>query len=416
MLTANVAAGENWGHWRGPTGNCVSNDATPPIEWSLTENLKWKTAIPVHGSSSPVAWEDRVFVLTAISANDDQAESQSEGLKRFEILCIDRNNGQVRWQKTANEVKVEALNRTGDSFASASPFTDGEHVYAHFGSRGLYCYTMDGELVWERRLGDMYPRNGYGEGSTPAISGNMIVVPWDHDGGSSCLFALDKTTGETIWKTDRADEESSWATPLIVSHGGASQIIMNGETYFRGYDLATGAELWRYERKTKRSIPSPVAANGLVYVVSGSPGACLGAFDLKGRGDIKGTKSVVWELTRDTPDIASPLLSGDRLYFIKGRAGILSCVAAAAGTRHYQSRVPGLKNVYASPVAAGGHVYLTDRDGTTVVIEDSTQLKVVATNSIGETVTGTPALIGNDLIILGESHLYCFTNPDSPPR
>ncbi len=439
---------DNWAHWRGPTGNGVATNAQPPVQWSSTKNVKWRVAIPGRGSGSPVIWQQRVFVVTAIPVGNDpagddtgqetrrvesQRRPQSQGNRggrgfqgrrrsgggggaagrpskmEFKILCFDRSNGQLLWEQSATVATPHQGMHGTNTFASASPCTDGKHVYAHFGSRGLYCYTMDGTLKWKRDdFGKMDTRNGFGEGSSPTLAGNKILVPWDHE-GPSYLCALDKSTGATLWKTER-DEPSCWATPLVVEHNGAKQVIMNGQTCARAYALETGEELWRCAGQTQRPVASAVAMDGLVIVGSGFRGTFMGAFRLGGRGDIENTEHVVWTLDRDTPDIPSPLLSAGRVYFYKGKTGILTCVDAATGKAHYASeRIPGLTSIYASPIAAGGHVYLTARNGTTVVIKDSPQLKIVATNSVDETVDATPSPVDNELFIRGEKHLFCIS-------
>ncbi|NQU21913.1 MAG: PQQ-binding-like beta-propeller repeat protein [Candidatus Nealsonbacteria bacterium] len=254
----------------------------------------------------------------------------------------------------------------------------------------------------------MNTRFSFGEGSSPTLAGDKILVPWDHE-GPSYLYALDKSTGKTVWKTER-DEPSCWATPLVVEHNGAKQIVMNGQTCARAYELETGKELWRCGGQAQRPVASAVAGNGLAFVGSGFQGSFMGAFRLDGQGDIENTKHVAWVLGSDTPDIASPLLSGGRLYFHKGKSGQLSCVDAATGKPHYMAvRIPGVERTYASPIAVGGHVYLTGRSGTTVVIEDSDQLDVVASNSVGEGVDATPAPVDNELFIRGENHLFCIS-------
>ena len=185
---------------------------------------------------------------------------------------------------------------------------------------------------------------------------------------------------------------------------------MNGQTSARSYELETGRELWRCGGQTQRPVASAVGANGMVYVGSGFRGSFLGAFRVNGNGDIEGTKSVAWSVDRDTPDIASPLLSDDRLYFHKGKSGVLTCLDARSGKPHYTaSRIPEIKSTYASPIAAGGHVYLTGRSGTTVVIKDSDQLRFVSTNSLGEPVDATPAPVDNELFIRGQKHLFCIS-------
>ena len=394
----------NWGHWRGPTGNSAALEGNPPTEWSTTKNVKWKVEIPGRGSSSPVVWDNRVFVTTAVPVDPKVRNGELD----YEVLCFDRNTGKVLWKKSATIAKPHEKTHETNGYASASPCTDGSHVYAHFGSRGLYCYTMDGEFVWKRDdLGNMTIRAGFGEGSSPTLAGEKIIVPWDHE-GKSALYALNKLTGETIWKADR-DESTNWATPLVVDNQGKKQIVTNGQKFARGHDLETGAELWRCSGQTERPVASPVAENGLVFVGSGHKGFFMGAFRLNGRGDIKGTKQVAWTIDHDTPDIGSPLLSSGRIYFHKGKTGQLSCVDAATGKPYYLgNRIPGLDTIYASPVAAGGHVYLTSRNGRTTVIKDSTELNVVATNDLEETVDATPAPVDNELFIRGEKHLFCI--------
>ena len=403
-----LAHADNWGHWRGPTGNGTAIQATPPTEWSSTKNVRWKVEIPGRGSSSPVVWENQVFVTTAVPAKGSSGRGAP---LEFKLLCFDRNNGKLVWEKTATVSKPHQGTHETNGFASASPCTDGEHVYAHFGSRGLYCYTMAGDLKWKR---DDFPkmdiRNGFGEGSSPTITDDKILVPWDHE-GKSAIFAINKLTGKDIWKTPR-DETTNWATPLVVEHNGRKQVITNGQKSARSYDLESGKELWRCGGQTERPVASPVYENGLVIIGSGHKGSFMGAFRLDGKGDIKGTDQVAWVIDRDTPDIASPLLSSGRIYFHKAKVGQLSCVDAATGKPHYMaSRVPGLDLIYASPVAAGGYVFLTSRNGNTTVIKDADTLSVVATNSLDETVDATPAPVDHELFIRGERHLFCIAAP-----
>jgi outer membrane protein assembly factor BamB len=398
VLPVRVQA-DNWGHWRGPTGNGVAPNANPPTQWSETENIKWKTAVPGRGSGSPVIWDQKVFVVTAVPT--------SQSKYSFKLLCFDRQTGKQVWERTATEAAPHQGTHETNGYASASPCTDGKHVYAHFGSRGLYCYTMDGKLVWQRDFGKMETRNSFGEGSSPTLVGKRLLVPWDHEGESK-LFALDKETGEILWQVKR-DEPTCWATPLVVEHKSKQQVVLNGQNFARSYDLETGAELWRCGGQTERPCASPVAENGLVFVGSGHRGSFFGAFHLDGTGDIKGSKNVAWTISRDTPDVASPILSNGRIYFYKGKSGQLSCVDSKTGNPFYMaSRVPEINSTYASPVAAGGYVYLTDRNGTVVVIKDSSELQIVAKNKMGETVDATPAPVDGELFIRGEEHLFCI--------
>ena len=385
---ASTALADNWAHWRGPTGNGTAPNASPPIEWSNTKNVRWKAELAGSGLSSPIVWDNQVFVTTAVPT-DGPASGRLQTLE-FKLLCFDRNDGKLHWQRTATVARPHEGTHETNGFASASPCTDGQFVYAHFGSRGLYCFSMSGELVWKRDdFGKMQTFHEFGEGSSPTLSGNMILVPWDHN-GPSALYALDKRTGNTIWKTDR-DEPTEWSTPLVVEHDGHQQVVLNGQNAIRSYDLATGKELWRFGGKARRPISSAVALPGLVIVCSGFQGSFIGAFRLDGQGNLEGTDQVSWTLNRDAPDVASPILSSGRLYFYKAKSGLLSCVDAATGRPHYLTRRTGLGNTYASPVAAGGHVYLTALNGTTVVIKDADKFEIEATNSLDETIGATPA-------------------------
>ena len=394
-------AAEQWGHWRGPTGNGVAPDATPPVTFNATTNVRWKTPLPGRGSSSPVVWGDDVIVTTAVLV--DEARNEHD----FLVLCFGRATGRQKWSRSViRAIPHEGTHET-NGYASGSPCTDGERIYAFFGSRGLFCLTMDGQPVWQRDFGDMQIRHGFGEGASPTLVDDMIIVPWDHE-GPSMLYALDKRTGRIVWEISR-DEPTCWCTPLIATDSrGRRQVVMNGENAARGYDLATGKELWRCGGQTVRPCASAVAADGVAYIGSGFRGAFMGAFELAGDGDLAGGRHVRWTRTEHTPDVASPLLSQGRLYYYKEKTGLLSCIDAASGTPHYEThRLPGMSRTYASPIAADGRVYLTDRAGTIVVISDGPQLEVRAENDMGEGIDATPAAVGDALYIRGERHLFC---------
>jgi outer membrane protein assembly factor BamB len=410
LLLTSIASAGTWAHWRGPLGNGSSPDAKPPLEWSETKNIKWKTAIPGNGSGSPIVWENKFFVTSAI-APDGGLGFDGERFSKldFKLFCFNREDGKILWEKTTVTATPHQGTHSTNGFASASPCTNGKHVYAHFGSRGLYCYTMEGELVWKRDdFGKMDTRNAFGEGSSPTLVDGMILVPWDHE-GPSALYALDQLTGKTLWKTERDDEPTNWCTPFVVEHYGGKQVVINGQSFIRGYDLKTGKELWRIAGKAQRPVTSAVAIDDLVIVASGFKGSYGGAFRLGGRGDLKGTKNVAWSWEKNTPDLASPLLSGKLLYLHKDKSASLSCVNPLTGEAYYTaSRIPGLSSLYASPVAANGHIFITGRSGTTVVIKDSKTLEIVSSNSVGEGVDATPALVDDEIFIRGEAHLFCI--------
>ncbi|MFO0917709.1 MAG: PQQ-binding-like beta-propeller repeat protein [Planctomycetaceae bacterium] len=407
VLLGLISAGqaENWPHWRGPTGNGVGSGA-PPVEWSMTKNVRWKVPLPRRENSSPIVWDQQVFITTTALAEGGANESPPR--LAFQLRSYDRRNGELLWEQTSTTAQPHEGTHNTNGFASASPCTDGEHVYAPYGSRGIYCYTLDGKFVWKRDdFGPMKTLNAFGEGSSPTLVDDLILVPWDHI-GPSALYALNKRTGETVWKASRAGP-TCWSTPLVVEYEGAKQVIMNGQNRASAYDLATGEELWHCAGQTRRPVASPVAGNGLIYVASGFQGAFIGAFRPDGRGDIKDTSHVAWTINHDAPDIASPLLSSGRLYFFKGKSGLFSCVDAVTGQPHYfGQRIDGLDTVYASPIAANGHVYLTGLSGTTVVIKDSPQFEIVATNTLDEILGATPATVDGALFLRGDKHLYCI--------
>jgi outer membrane protein assembly factor BamB len=408
MARAADPALRQWAHWRGPEGNGTAPAARPPTVFGPERNLRWKAEIPGQGSSSPVVWLDRVFVTTAVPVAASEAGG-SGGAFDFLLIAFDRATGREAWRRVAVRAAPHEGTHETNGFASASPCTDGERVYAHFGSRGLFCFTRAGEPLWQRDFGDMRIRNGFGEGSSPTLAGDLLIVPWDQEQDSR-LFAVDRLTGQTVWETPR-DEPTCWATPLLATDAtGLRQVVMNGQTAARGYDLATGRELWRCGGQTQRPCASAVAADGIAWVTSGFRGSFMAAFDLAARGDLAGTPAVLWTRGADTPDVASPLLSGGRLTFYKEKSGLLTCVEARTGRVHYETRrIPGVSRTYASPIAAGGHVYLTGRSGTIAVIEDAPALAIVATNEIGEGVDATPAAVDGDLVVRGERHLFCFT-------
>lgn len=415
-------ADQNWHQWRGPQGTGVSATANPPVNWSEGKNVRWKIKLPGGGSGTPVIWSDRLYVQTAVpvgGANIHAAPEggsgggpprtiQPAGAVRFMLLCLDRRTGKTLWQKVARDEVPHEGHHADHGYSSQSAITDGKHVYAYFGSRGLYCYDMKGNLKWSKQLGRMKTRNGFGEGSTPALHGNTLVVTWDHE-GDDFIVAVNATTGKELWRQQR-DEPTSWATPLIVTHGKQTQVITAASNRVRSYDLASGKVIWECSGLTGNVIPTPVTAKGMVYVTSGFRGSALMAIKLGRSGDLTGTDAIVWSHNRATPYVPSPLLYGDRLYFFGSNNGILSCFDVKSGQPVLSGeRIQALQGVYASPVGAAGRVYLVGRNGATVVIKNSDKLEVLATNQLGEGVDASPALAGTDLYVRGRQHLYCIS-------
>jgi outer membrane protein assembly factor BamB len=298
-----VDAEHSWPQWRGPLGTGVSTTAQPPVEWSETKNIRWKTALPGKGHSTPIVWGDCIFLTTAIpfgdpvkprftrpGAHDNLALTYNH---EFAVLAVSRKTGKILWQKTVHKQVPHEAGHVTASLASASPVTDGEHVFAFFGSYGLYCLDTSGKLLWKKDLGEMHTKHGHGEGSSPALHGDTLVVNWDHE-EQSFLVALDKRTGKQLWRVARA-EDTSWATPIVVEHGGTAQVIVPGTNRLRGYDLASGTLLWECAGLSSNIVASPVAANGVIYAGSSYDTRAMLAIRLDGaKGDITGTKQVAW--------------------------------------------------------------------------------------------------------------------------
>jgi outer membrane protein assembly factor BamB len=440
---------DNWPQWRGPLQTGVAPEANPPTTWSEGSNVKWKVKIPGDGTSTPIIWENLVFVQTAIPSGkkvDEKAAASPQGdaqppndrqpsgpgpaggppggrrggrgggmqekpteAFQFALLCLDRQTGKVLWQQTAAEqVPHEGLRAGDGSFAAMSGLTDGKNIYAFFGSRGLYCYDFKGKLIWKQDLGKLRIKNGFGEGSSPAIYKDSLIINWDNEDGSF-ITALDKNTGKTLWKENR-DEATTWSTPLIVSHGGKTQVVTSGTRKIRSYDADSGKLIWECKGLTANVIPSPVADAEKVYCISGFGGSALLAIRLDAMGDVSDTDAVVWRHKQATPYVPSPLLYNGKLYFYGVNSPRLSCLDSGSGKVFIDAeRVEGLGNtVYASPLGASRRIYLTGRDGSTVVLKQSDKLEPLATNKLDDKIDASPAAAGKDLFLRGRQYLYCL--------
>ena len=412
---------KNWHHWRGPHATGAAIDANPPTTWSETENVRWKVAIPGMGHAAPIIWGDKIFIQTAIEVKPEENKSEGDdnpfsgffgGNKaptyKFDLLALNRNDGSILWQKTLREIQPHEGTHGDATYASNSPVTDGEHVYAYFGSRGLYCVDMMGNVKWEKDVGTMYKRNTFGEGSSPVLYDNTLVIVQDHE-RNSFITALDKRTGDVLWKTDR-DERTTWFSPIIVENDGKPQVITTGTNRVRSYDLATGELVWDGDGLTANSIPSPVAADGFVYLMSGFRGSEFRAVHLaKATGDITDSSAIVWEYNRDTPYVPSPLLYKDTIYFLKDNKGILSAFNIKTRKVSYgPERLQYISGVYASIVGAGDRVYIAGRNGTVNVIQHGSEFKVLAANKLDENFNASPAIVGSELYLRGGQHLYCI--------
>ena len=424
-FTRGPAGAGQWPQWRGPLATGEAPDANPLVEWSESRNVKWKIAVPGMGASTPIVWNDTIYLQSSEPTGPDKTPRQTsfafpetmdvyKGLTyvratrdhEFSLIALDRATGAVRWRRVLRVELPEEGRHPTNTYASASPSTDGEHIIAFFGSRGLFGLTMDGRVLWEKDFGQMDTRNGWGEGASPALFRDRVIVTWDHE-GDSFIAALDKRTGRELWRRGR-QEPTTWATPLIVPVGNRVQVITNGQQHVRAYDLETGEDVWHGPGLTFNSIPSPSHENGLAFLTSGFQGSVLVAVDLaRARGNIEGTSALVWRRDRDTPYVSSPLVYQGALYVFKSLQGILTVLDARTGTVRYGPvRLPDVPDLYASPVGAGGRIYVAGRDGAIVVLKHGGALDVLAVNRLDDGFDASPAVVGDELYLRGRKSLY----------
>jgi len=416
-----------WSYWRGPAADGMAvGDA--PLRWNATENVRWKTEIPGLGHSSPIVWRDQIFLTTAVKTGSPvstpPAAATPGGTERrggygggygpqvehrFDVLCIDRETGAILWQRTATTaVPHEGFHSTYGSFASNSPVTDGKHVYASFGSRGVYCYDMQGTLVWKKDYGvQMRMRMAFGEGTAPVLAGDKVVLVCDHE-GDSFIAALDKNSGKEVWRMSR-DEKSNWSTPLVTEFGGRMQIIVSATNKVRSYDAKDGKVIWEVGGLGLNTIPQPVRSEDIVFVMSGYRNPMLLAVRLGKEGDLTGTDSVLWSQSRGNSYTPSPVVHDSKLYVLTDN-GMVSCYDVRTGEPYYhQQRLPKTYNFKASPVGANGKLYLSSENEDVIVLKMGEKFEVLATNTMPDEVfIATPAITGGEIYLRSKTRLYCI--------
>jgi outer membrane protein assembly factor BamB len=417
-LVGAAASGQQpigWTAWRGPFGTGMAH-GDAPLRWSDTENVAWKVPVPGRGHSTPVIAGDRIFLTTAVPTSAGSAPvgrmrggggNADAGLEhRFVVLALDRRTGRTIWQRTATVATPhEGYHHSYGSFASNSPVTDGTRVYAFFGSRGLFTYSIDGTLLWQKDFGvKLRMDNGWGEGTAPTLHDGRLILHFDHlDGGF--LAVLEAATGREIWRVRRT-ERYNWAAPFVASHDGRRQIVVNGETT-RGYDYETGALLWQAAGLGENSVPQMVQHGDLVFAMSGHTIKILMAIRLGRTGVLTGTDAVAWQTSRGVSYTPSPLLHGGRLYVVSD-AGLVSCFDASTGRPIYaQQRLPQPYNFKASPVGANGKLYLATEEGDVVVLRMGDSFEVMATNTLADqSFIASPIVVDGALYLRSRTHLF----------
>jgi outer membrane protein assembly factor BamB len=421
------AYAENWPGWLGPHERGISSEAGIPTQWDLDKNVQWKVEIPGLGHSSPIVWGNRIFVTTAASS-DPSADNWEKGFPMagrspdtatvsWMVLCFDRDSGQLIWKQTAVEAVPVHFRHLKNSYASQTPVTDGKYVYAFFGDQGMFCYDFQGNLVWSRDLGDFEMRTNWGMGSSPILSDNLVIQTCDQETGASFIVALDKRTGDIVWKQDR-DELSSWSTPYLYLDGKRPELIVNATKAIRSYDPATGKLLWECRGPaTSITTPTPTSSNGLIFVSSGFmrdtirpitafiPGA---SGDVTLKESVTKSNAVAWRQPTAAPYIPTPVAYGDYIYVLYDQ-GFFACYDAKTGREVYGKKRIGMgTNFSASPIVIGDRLFCFSEDGDVYVLKTGPEFEILAVNALGEAMMATPAVSEGMMFVRALKHLYCI--------
>jgi outer membrane protein assembly factor BamB len=454
-VTVAAQAGD-WPQFRGPNGTGLSEEKQLPTEWSATKNVLWKSKLPGYGWSSPIVWGDKVFVTTAVSDKQTKPkgfgggggfrpgggrpEGKQDGKQperprrpgggrggmgrggkppdavyRREIYCLNRATGKVLWHQTAHEGKPTIPAQMGNTYATETPVTDGQRVYAYFGMTGVYCYDLDGKPLWKKDLGSYPMMAGWGTGSSPALDGDRLFIQCDNE-EKSFLVALDKKTGEERWRTKRA-EKSSWCTPFVWKTKNRTEVVACGNGRARSYDVATGKQLWELGGLSGQANATPVAGDEMLFFgVGGMRGSRpLTAVRAGASGDItlkEGEDSnagVAWWRKQAGPSMASPLYYDGYLYVLEQRGGMLSCYNAKTGEPAYKGeRLPQARGFTSSPWAYDGKVFCLADNGQAFVIQAGATFKLLGKNSLEEMCWSSPAVAHGSLFLRSVDYLYCI--------
>lgn len=425
-------AAQQWPQFRGPGGSGVADDQRPPVSWDVESGrgVAWKTPIPGLGHSSPVVWGDRLFLTSAISSDPksvfepvlkgEQDFRSDTSLHQWRVYALDRATGKIVWDRLAWEGVPRIPRHPHNSYASASPATDGRHVVVSFGSEGLYCYSVNGELRWKRDLGVVHagkhnnPEYTWGTASSPILYRGMVIVLCDSL-GDGYLAAFDVKSGREIWRTKR-EAHPSWSTPAIYEGKGPPELVTNAAPLIQGYDPSNGKELWRLGPSTTNTTPTPIVGEGLIFVANGyNPIKPIYAVVPGSRGDLTlkedatASDAIAWSNRRDGPYMATPLLYRGILYVVSSR-GVLTAFEPRTGVQIYQQRLaPG--GYSASPVAADGRIYIAGEDGQIFTIRAGRAFEILATSAMNEPTMATPALAGHALFVRTEHWVWALADP-----
>ena len=392
---------DDWPAWRGPHGDGHSSAKAPPLQWSRTENVRWKTPLPGPGNSSPIVWKNRVFLTQALDKG-----------RRRAVLCLDRADGKILWQRETPYTDKESTHET-NPYCSASPVTDGERVIASLGSAGLVCYDFAGKELWHKEVGKL--EHIWGNASSPILYGDLAIL-WCGPGERQFLLAVKKTSGETVWKHEEPGGKSgaagpkewlgSWCTPIVARIGDHDELILGVPKKVKAFDPKTGKELWSCRGLGDLVYASPVCSpDGIVVAVSGYYGPAL-AVRAGGKGDVTETRRL-WHHTQRHPQrIGSPVLVDGHAYLLN-ESGLAQCFDVKTGEDLWKKeRVSGA--TWSSPVYAAGRLYINTMNGDTLVLSASPKYELLARNKLGERVLSSVAVADEDIFIRTYEHLWCI--------
>ncbi len=401
---------ENWPNWRGPSGDGISLEKGIPVKWSPTENIAWRVAIPGKGHSSPVAWDNKVFLTTCLPEKEQRL-----------LLCLDQRTGKKLWQKVVLNSPLETIHPL-NSRASGTPATDGQHVFVTFmkaddrkipapnvGTQRLItpgkiivaAYDLDGEQKWKINVGDFISAHGFN--TCPVLFEDLVIINGDHD-GDAYLVALERKTGRERWRIERENKTRSYATPIIREIGGRTQMILSGSLCVASYDPHNGKRHWIVDGPTEQFVASMVYNGEYVFVTAGYPERHILAIRPDGSGNVTGTH-VAWRTNRGAAYVPSPIFAGPYLLVVAD-SGIASCFNAKTGKRHWMERLPGGHSP--STVSADGLVYFTSDRGVTTIVRPGKMFNIIARNELEEQISASPAISQGQIFLRTHQHLYCI--------
>ena len=393
---------QEWSQFRGPDGSGSSNDAAP-VSWGDKENIVWKAKLPGRGASSAIVWKDRVFLTAYSGFGVTEGEGEKSDLK-LHVLSFDRDTGSQLWDKSidGSESTQNYTKRVADhGYATSTPVTDGENVYAFFGVSGVVAFDYDGNKLWQAEVGD--GTAGFGSASSPVLYKDLVIVNASIE--SSTVFAFNKKTGQQVWKIEEIAK--AWTSPCLAKVGDTHELIINQKNMIYGFDPATGKKLWWCDGILDYVVPVPVFDNGVVYCLGGRSNRSI-AVKLGGRGDVTKTHKL-WEVTVGA-NVTSPVFFDGRIYCASDK-GIAFCLDAKTGETIYQTRIPTRARIYASIVRAGKHFYVTTRGSGIIVLDAVPEYKEIGINKIESDaglLNASPAIDNNQILIRTDSYLYCI--------